>query len=538
MLGRSAWGVIAGASLALGWLAASFVTRGRINHDEGWALYAAQRLLEGELPYRDFPFYQAPLLAIVHAPAQWLWPGVETGRWASFVLSAITCALAIRLAHERGRWIAPAIAFVGLASTPLGLWSLVTTRTEPLSALFLTLAVVAITRERTTAATVGCAVLAAVLAVAARVSVAPAALFVAGYALYRLHRGSARAGEVMRAVVPAGLAALVLGAFTLAGGFARAWFFLVDVQRERHLQFEAPAAFDLSAWFGSRLDLVQSLYIEFGPAVLLALVAVFFWPLRAGWEARRGKVGEDTHALALVSGVVLLAFLPHLAPRYVYPVYFVAVLPLALVVFGWSAARIHEGTVRRFANPLPSHAALLCALVALTVLQWMRFEGQQRLWQSPDPSDLDLLRAAARVIEAEVGPEERLLTFDTYLAVEAQRRVPRGFEMSVFSWFPRRSTEDSEALGLLTNEKLGAAFTLPDVRALALSDQALGILVHRGHFGFQPRRIVDVRELESALPLLHDFELVQHFRRVGQQRAPLYLFTRRNHPTAGNALPK
>ncbi len=43
-------------------LAALAVVQGRINHDEGGCLYAARRVLEGDLPYRDFACFQAPLL--------------------------------------------------------------------------------------------------------------------------------------------------------------------------------------------------------------------------------------------------------------------------------------------------------------------------------------------------------------------------------------------------------------------------------------------------------------------------------------------
>ncbi len=43
-------------------LAALAVVQGRINHEEGWYLYAARRVLEGALPYRDFAYFPAPLL--------------------------------------------------------------------------------------------------------------------------------------------------------------------------------------------------------------------------------------------------------------------------------------------------------------------------------------------------------------------------------------------------------------------------------------------------------------------------------------------
>ena len=122
-------------------LAAGAVVQGRINHDEGWYLYAAGRVLEGALPYRDFAYFQAPLLPFVHAPAQLLFgPGVVVGRLTSLALSIGTVALGARLAFVHGGRLA-ALFFLGiLCLTPQQLWAFTTTRTEPLVAFWLMLA--------------------------------------------------------------------------------------------------------------------------------------------------------------------------------------------------------------------------------------------------------------------------------------------------------------------------------------------------------------------------------------------------------------
>ena len=162
-------------------LAAGAVVQGRINHDEGWYLYAAGRVLEGALPYRDFAYFQAPLLPFVHAPAQLLFgPGVVVGRLTSLALSIGTVALGARLAFVHGGRLA-ALFFLGiLCLTPQQLWAFTTTRTEPLVAFWLMLAAFFLLARPVSARASGAALAAMVLAVGTRVSVMPAALLVRG----------------------------------------------------------------------------------------------------------------------------------------------------------------------------------------------------------------------------------------------------------------------------------------------------------------------------------------------------------------------
>jgi len=62
---------------------------------------------------------------------------------------------------------------------------------------------------------------------------------------------------------------------------------------------------------------------------------------------------------------------------------------------------------------------------------------QDRFWVvKRTPSDLAKLRQTGKIIREKSPPDCLLLTQDTYLAVEARRRVPAGFEMGPFGYFP------------------------------------------------------------------------------------------------------
>ena len=102
--GRVGFGLAVGALLAA-FLAVGiyFAYYGRVNQDEGWYLYAARMVYQGAFPYRDFAFFQAPLLPYVYGLFQNLFgDGLLVGRLTSLALGVGTIALGSRLAFERG----------------------------------------------------------------------------------------------------------------------------------------------------------------------------------------------------------------------------------------------------------------------------------------------------------------------------------------------------------------------------------------------------------------------------------------------------
>jgi hypothetical protein len=508
------------AGLALAAAGVVFVRYGRINHDEGWYLYAARLLYEGSLPYRDFPFYQAPFLPLLYGLPQLLWAGVETGRWTSFALSAATCTLALRLCFERGGLLAVAVFVGGLLGAPLGVWALVVTRTEPLSALLLMTAAFCLLRPAPTWRHAAVAVLAAALATATRITLAPAALFVALWALRRCARSGA---DALRILAPAALVAAAFGAVVLGAGLERAWANLVEIQAQRHAQFNPTPAIGPERWLVGRLHFLGLIGREYGPVtVLAAAAAVAFagaWTLRADLRRAGGRVAAAGPVVLLL----VLAFVPNLAPRSIFTVYFAGVLPLLLVLGGWGAAALRDGCLSLGIGRHWLALAFGLGALALALPQLSAFREQRDRWLVGPPSDLAQLREAARAVR-EIVPEDRMLfTFDTYLAVEAGRRVPPGFEMSVFSWFPQRPAEDGERLGLLTTDRLSDALRDPSLGAVALSDLSLGILVTRGHAGYQRERVLSEDEIRGSYPRLTRFDLVRTVTPFGQQRAPLYL---------------
>ena len=95
--------VIAVLLVLLVFEAISFLFVGRLNRDEGWYLYAARLVYHGQVPYRDFAFFQMPLVAYLYGlPQVVLGSGILAGRFTSLLFSAVAVAVGLRLAGRFG----------------------------------------------------------------------------------------------------------------------------------------------------------------------------------------------------------------------------------------------------------------------------------------------------------------------------------------------------------------------------------------------------------------------------------------------------
>lgn len=523
----SARHVVWPAVLLLALAGGTFVRFGRLNHDEGWYLYAARLVYEGQWLYRDFPFYQAPLLPYLYGLPQLVVPGVETGRWTSFAISIATCAIALRLAHARGGRFAVGVVALGILGSPLALWTLNSTRTEPLCAFFLVSAIACLNADRERAGFGALAALLGVLAAMTRISLLPAAIVIAIWACWRFAKTGS---EIVRVLAPAAVGFVLLAALAMSGGLERAWANLIEIQAQREMQFRSIGGMSLEGWIRTRFHFFVRVWNEFGSITVFAgIAAIGLFVANAIWPKTSADERDERRSIGAGTAVIAIAaIVPNLIPRAAYTVYFTSVLPIVLVAGGWGVAALRDWLAQQeFDRRVVIGVACACVL-GVGLAQARVATGGWLAWISTGPSDLVLLRDAARSVEAKLPGESALLTFDTYLAVETGRSVPGGFEMGVFSWFPRRPEADGERLGVLTNDRLEAAFASPDIAHLALSDVSLGVLAARRHNGFRPRQKLDEAALHAAHPPLRRFELVETIGTFGQLQAPLYLMRARD----------
>jgi hypothetical protein len=490
-----------------------FAYAGQINQDEGWYLYAAKLVYEGWLPYRDFAFFQAPLLPFVYGLPQKLFgAGLELGRLTSLLLSAATVALGARLSLARGGRCGALMFLAMVPLTPFLIWTYTSTRSEPLSAFLLTLSAFLLFRRDPGPRSASVAALAAVLAAATRISSLPVALLVVAWVAHR-YRGSLR--RLALVLAPPLLGAGLLAALVFAAGPATVWFNLVTSQVERHEQLQAThEVWTLWRQVSQRIIDVAALRSFFGgvPLVSFASAAAAL----AVWYAQRGRDSLAGPAAALAV-FAFVAYLPNLAPRVVYPLYFAAVFPLFLVLASWCVGHLYARASR------DGRRAVVAAIAVMLGFQLGNLLGQGDKQLSEGQRDLTELREAAQYV-SQVVPRGTLLgTLDGYLAVASDRPVPRNWEMGLFSYFPERSSADGERLRLLTPDGLAASLGNPLLGAVAFSDRSLGILTSRGAFGYRPQELLSEEQIHEALPDLARFRLDRVFEEFGQFQDRLYV---------------
>jgi 4-amino-4-deoxy-L-arabinose transferase-like glycosyltransferase len=496
-------------------LAVLAVVQGRINHDEGWYLYAAGRVLEGELPYRDFAYFQAPLLPFVYAPAQQLFgPGVAVGRLTSFALSIGTVALGARLAFVHGGRLAALFFLAILCLTPQQLWAFTTTRTEPLVAFWLMLGAFLLLARPVSARASAVALAATVLAAGTRISALPAALLVMVWVTAR-HRRSGR--DLALALGPGLVVGLALVGLVMAASFDAAVFNVITAQTERHAQLRETEAVGVWRHVEARLRALHELHTGFGIVPLLALISACAAP--AAWLALRRDPARAAlpGAASALAALALAAYLPNLTPRAVHSVYFTSVYPLGLVLVAWGIGELH-----RRASPV-GRRAFGAALVGLIAAQAVGCGAQIRRHTSHHPADLAELREVSAYLARVVPPGGTLVTMESTLAVEGGLRIAPGWEMDIFSYFPRRSEAEATRHHVLSQDAVRRSLRDPTVDAVVLSDHSLGVLAGRGQRGYRHFEALSEERLRAVLPDLGRYRLARVFPEFGQFRDRLYV---------------
>lgn len=398
---------------------------GGLNQDEGWYLYAANLVAEGEMPYRDFFFTQGPLLPLLYAPfaAFWKAHGLLGARLFTLSLGLIgvffSAALAFRLASDGERKRAAFLVTIFLLATNLyHLYYLTIPKTYALASLFVSLAFFLLSFLDATSSRLKVASLASTaglsLALSAGVRLS-LGILLAVVGLFLL-KGAARKTASRLAWLFFGLGGalgllLVYGPF-LADAPSRAGLLAAQAYHR------ARGGSDVVWIVGSLSRLVRwyvPLFVALGFGLFTNAKALRLAPL----------------ARLLLWGFLAVFLVQILAP-FPYEDYQVPVLSLLAVV----AATL------LVSSPRLSAASSLLLVLGLSfatsfgspLLEKWTTNGQDRFWTRKKAlTELKQLQEAAWLIEAIDPKGTRLLTQDLYLAVETNRKVPKGLEMGPFA---------------------------------------------------------------------------------------------------------
>ena len=411
------------------WFLILALTR-RVDADEGYFLYAARMVLEGNLPYRDFFYPQMPLMPYLYATLLWPTGGVE---WVPARIAAACIAVVVTLLFARllsGRLRRRSVALTLLAVylfSDIGLeWSVAIKIYTP-TLLWLLLAWLPLPRWADDASAVPARFgrgaifsgLCAGLAVATRLTVAPVLFIMLAVWVWEARRR----GQPWRLPATA----------WLAGG-------LIALVPVALLALAAPLPFFFDNWTYHSLGGPDG----FGRRMLANIPAMFkivlSEPLWLGalallvWERLRHR-----RSLTAADGFYRLAFavmiLVSILPIRVFRQYICLGTPFLLL----AAAPAFESFVLDVWRPLWTRTrwkVVLPAILAIIMLAIQPFRVIQGRWSGrtiPDPARAD----------ATTAYDERLATLMEIERVIDSLSTP---DTKFFSWWPGYALSTSAQL--------------------------------------------------------------------------------------------
>ena len=494
------------AIFAFAVLGAAAVWLGGLNQDEGWYLYAANMCAEGKMLYRDFFYTQGPFMPRFYGSARCVWDtwGLLGARILTLTLGFVgicfATGLAWRLAPEGRKVESALIAFLLLGCNLYHLYYVAIPKTYALASMLVMMGffLLAIGGH---AVFKGAAGLCLAYAAGTRISLG-ALLCVVGLWLLLSKRWK-------------DLLWFCIGGFCgLAGAYlpylwdpgARAG--LVAAQQYH----AARGGFDLVWTVGSLSRLVRWYLPVF---VVLGLGVAGLFKSKLEVEQRKDKnsiVRLTTTATPILLWGFLAVFAVQMLAPFPYEDYQVPIMGLLAVYAAvtFVSSFDFKSQISNFGPLLVLGLCFANSFGSPLLEKWMT-NGQDRVWsRKKEKCELAPLRDVAKRIESIAPGGRTIFTQDLYLAIETNRKVPKGLEMGPFAMLT-----DDEWKTLLTE-------TAPQECAVAaLSGYS---------FAIRPPKCDErpvAQQLDYWTSLKKNFELVGREEAFGQNATPLLILKRK-----------
>lgn len=520
---------------------------GDLNHDEGWYLYAALKVADGWLPYRDFAFTQGPILPLVYALFS---PVIEScglvgGRIITWSFGFIAALMAGFAARRLGGQAAGVMTFILIAVNVYQSYFTTVVKTYSLCALFLTLGIYAMARWLTSPGRVNSfsiflPLAGFMFAAAAGVRVSSGVLLpiVGLWMLWQSNRLGRLSWLWFGLGGATGLLVIFLPLYLVAPEGFKFGMFEYHTLRDGGGGLQALV---LKGGFISRLIQAYSIAVLLMTAMIVAKIWRPFSGTNTGYHQ-----STTFSFIRLLWVFIAIATLVHISAPFPYDDYqspIFPVLALALSVswsyalrawsglgYTWQAHAVHGDPRSAVWFVWVILLACIASSISSPINQDWMIAGRDRIWwnMKEKPSILQLREVARDIRIAEDSGE--LLTQDTYLAVEAGLRVPRGWEMGPFSYFPDMPTERALKLRLMNRELLREAIVASPARVAAISGYG---------FAISSPSVVRVDEEERAellTVLAEKYQLWKEVPKFGQASTTLNLFYRMNFNSVNSEL--
>jgi len=501
-----------------------------INQDEGWYLYAAKSVAAGLHPYKDFFYTQAPVMPWFYSCFEWLWGdyGVFGGRVFTAVLGFISsicvAAMAFRAAPKQRSNEAGVIAFALVACNLYHIYFTTIPKTYALAALFLYSGYLLLSfcfcRENKSAArslhmwALPAGLLIA-LAAGTRLSLVTV-LPVTTLALMFYYK---KCGSTFFWFALGGLIGLLLI-------FAPVFLYSKDEFIFSQSFHVSRSGYDLFMIAGSLSRLIRAYLTQFALFSMLVLVYLFLKVKVNISDEESSSCSVDHNSIwpLIWFSAFLAVFFVHILSPHPYDDYHVPVMGLfsaALAV--WVVNLFNKKRQLSLMALVVVITINLCSFSSPLIQEWFT-EGQDRFWVlKKSQSDINELKSAAADITALLDGEKMLLTQDTYLAVEADLKVPRGLEMGPFGYFPDLSDEAADKYHVFNRAGMHKLLSRAPCEVAAFSGYGLAIRAPvMDHVPYKEYQIF-MRELST------NYDFVQEIPDFAQNDTLLQILKRRKN---------
>lgn len=421
-----------------------------LNQDEGWYLYAARLVSQGQMPYRDFFYTQGPVMPYVYAACQPFISlfGLLGGRFitaffgfGAILFAAETAANCVQRTEERigTRCIVWALA----ASSLYHITFLTIPKTYGLCALLIAAAYYAMSHctkqaihdnksppPQVTLTLSGLFIGGVLLALATGVRLSIGILLpITGIWLICMRKRLAGRFGWLAFGLGGGISLIAIFTPFLVNDFD-AFCFAQSFHTGRE---HGGLLFDI----GSLLRLLRAYFPVAGLLIALFIKRHFDPHDQLIQPGNRSALVELW--LWATGGVIISNILLCPMP---YDDYNVPIMLLPMMVVGISFAAIPKRLARLRMTLVTIGCCICLWLPASPLIQEWFILRTDAFWPIlRGTSQLESLTLAAEPISDILKPAETLLTQDLYLAIEANRNVPEGFAMGPFSYFPHIDTD-------------------------------------------------------------------------------------------------
>ena len=458
------------AGLVLGYavIGLLFVAAGRPNIDEGIFLSAAGRVFDGEQPYRDFPFSQAPMLPYFYALAPPILGSALMGARLFSWLAGVTGMTAIlwltrRVAGDLAAITTLLVTFATLPVISVGM----AVRSQSIGIPLLLLGVASLALPRKSGWSFVLAPSLLLWATGMRLTNALVFAAVCLWVVWQLRRKPSQLAGIGALL---GAQAVLIGLPILRAP-ADAFFHLITAQLTRSERFgymvELPLLGEINRKLVAYSDLTADAWLLLLLAIPLVAAGLRSW--YRGWRPQLAQpMGDPKTAIFTLTALGLLAFAPHWLLDNAFLEYLLPLWALMTPAIGIGMATwLHrKGSTRRLRFVVVG-ALLACALANAYF--------DRNIWIGSGDSSFRSFHRTSQNLAKAGGNDCTVLTFQTQLAVEAGCRVLPGLDYSLFSYFPGLSAEEATAKGVLSLELLRqrVAQYKPDLIVVGRADPSL-----------------------------------------------------------------